>query len=336
VLNLGFLAFGVNHLAMALERSSGATTTSGIPPPGCRSWWSLRLLPILICLGPVGVALERGQADLLVLALLCGMLGAVMARRSIAAGLWLSGAICLKVFPLYLLVYPLWRRDWRLIASCALGLLLGLFIIPAAFLGTAKTLDYTREWNRVLVEPGLVGGKDRSRAGELLDINATDSQSLVALIHRWHNLDETIAIPRRLRSRPLERWATAAHWATVALLTALTVLAAGWAGRRTPFAEELFLGALAIIMLLASPVSHFHYFTLAVPLAAGLLIAARGGGVYPRGRWRWLLLAVAAANVLPLLPGLEALRDLGLASIAALALWCAAMATIRHQVEIAS
>ena len=64
-----------------------------------------------------------------------------------------------------------------------------------------------------LIEPALLGGSDRSRAGELLDVNATDSQSFVALIHRWHNLDETVRLPRPLRSRPLETWAKPAHWA---------------------------------------------------------------------------------------------------------------------------
>ena len=67
VLNFLFLAFAVNHLATALERATAADR-GGIPPPGSRSWWSLRLLPILICIGPIGVALERGQADLLLLA----------------------------------------------------------------------------------------------------------------------------------------------------------------------------------------------------------------------------------------------------------------------------
>ena len=331
LLNLGFLAFAVNHLASVLERTT-AGVTSGIAPPGCRRWWSPRLLPVLICLGPVAVALERGQADLLLLALLCGMIGAILARRSIAAGMWLAGAICLKVFPLYLLVYPLWRRDWRLLASCVLGLIVGLIVIPAGFFGPAKALGYAREWNQVLIEPALVGGKDRSRAGELLDINGTDNQSVVALIHRWYNLGETISLPRRLRTRPLASWATPAHWSIGLLLTALTVTAAGWRRRAAPLAEELFVAALAVIMVITSPVSHLHYFTLAVPLATGLVIVGRGDAVYPQGKWRWLFALVAAANLVPLLPGLEALRDLGMASLAALAMWCAGTITVRRQI----
>ncbi|HKD66369.1 MAG TPA: glycosyltransferase 87 family protein [Candidatus Binataceae bacterium] len=322
LLNLLFLAFAVNHLGRALERSSAADC-GGIPPPGSRQWWSLRLLPILICIAPIGVALERGQADVLLLAMLCAMIAAILAGRSVTAGLWMAGAICLKLFPLYLLLYPLWRRDLRLIAACALGLLLGLAVIPAAYFGPGKAFSYAREWNHVLIEPALFGGSDLSRAGELLDINATDSQSFVALVHRWYNLDESVTMPRRLRSRPLEPWAKPAHWLVAIILTAVTLLAARWRLRGSPLAEALFLGGLAIIMVLASPVSHLHYLALAVPSAMGLVMAARGDAVYPRGGWLWFFAAAALCGLLAVLPGLEVLRDLGLAAVGALALWCA-------------
>jgi alpha-1,2-mannosyltransferase len=320
LLNLALLGFAVNTLASALERRL-CGHTDGIPPPGCRAWWMLRLLPILIFIAPIGVALERGQADLLLLALLCAMVAAVIAGRSLIAGLWLSAAICIKLFPAYLLIYALWRRDFRLIAGCGLGLIVGLIMIPAAYFGPARAVAYAREWNHVLIEPALLGGSDRSRAGELLDINGTDSQSFVALLHRWYNLSETVSLPRRLRSRPLERWATPAHWAIAALLTVLTLPAARWDRRKSALGEELFLSCLAVIMLLSSPVSHLHYFTLAVPLAMGLVVAGRSGAaVYPRRNWSWLFAAVSLSGMLPLLPGLEALRDLGLAAIGALAL----------------
>jgi alpha-1,2-mannosyltransferase len=332
VLNLLFLAFAVCYLAGALERGA-ALSASGIPPPYSRSWWSLRLIPILVCIGPIGVALERGQADLLVLALLCGMIGAIIAGRSFAAGLSLAGAICLKLFPLYLLIYPLWRRDWRLIAGCALGLVLGLAVIPAVFLGPAKTMSYAREQNEVLIQPALFSGTDRSRAGELLDIDATDNQSFIALIHRWHNFDQTVAVRRELRTRPLERWAKAAHCSIAVFLTMLTLLGARWCRQAPPLAEALFLGSLAIIMILSSPVSHLHYFTLALPLAMALLMAERGDGVYPDRMWLWFFAGVSACGTAPLLPGLQALRDLGLASFSALGLWCAGTIALGRDVQ---
>jgi hypothetical protein len=55
----------------------------------------------------------------------------------------------------------------------------------------------------------------------------------------------------------------------------------------------------------------------------------RGQGVYPRRNWIYLFAAVAASGMLPLLPGLETLRDLGMASFGALALWGAGTITLR-------
>lgn len=333
LLNLLFLAFAVNTLASALERATAADA-GGIPPPWSRSWWSIRLLPVLICIAPIGVALERGQADLLMLALLCAMIGAIIAGRNFEAGLWLAGAICIKLFPAYLLIYAVWRRDWRLSAGCAFGLIVGLIVIPSAVFGPAKTVSYAREWNHVLIEPALFGGTDQSRAAELLDVNATDSQSFTALLHRWHNLRETVRLPRPLRSRPLERWATPAHWSIAILLTALTLLAAGKHPPTSALGEMLFLGGLAIIMVLSSPVSHLHYFTLAVPLAMGLLAMARSNAVYPSRKWCWLFATVALCGALPLLPGLDALRDLGLAGLGALALWCAGTIALMRGAQV--
>jgi len=330
VLNLLFVGWAANHLAVAMERAVAARY-GGIPPPGSQAWWALRLLPIVICLPPIGVALERGQADLLVLAMLCGFIAAAIAGRSFAAGMWLAGAICVKVIPLYLLLYPLWRRDWRMIAWCALGVVIGILMIPAALLGPAKAIGYTREWNRVLVEPAMFAGKDRSRVPELLDINGTDNQSFVALIHRWRNFDETVTKPRRFRSRPLEAWAKPAHWSIALLLTALTLLAASWRrASASPIAEELFAGCLMVLMILSSPVSHLHYFSLLMPLAMGLMVAGRGDDVYPSRKWVWLFGAVVASGALPLLPGLGALRDLGMASFGALTLWSAGLITMRR------
>src|SRR5204863_4567314 len=141
------------------------------------------LLPILACLPAVGGSLMRGQVDMLLLALLCGTLAARLRGRSAWAGLLLAGAICVKVIPAFLLIEPLWRRDGRCLAGCLLGLGLGLVVIPAAALGPERTLAYYEEWAHVLIEPALGAGADQSRAKELIEVTATDSQSLQATLH---------------------------------------------------------------------------------------------------------------------------------------------------------
>ena len=65
----------------------------GRPPvrnqsPGCWRWWTLRILPLLLVLPEVLGTLGRGQVNLLLLALLCGAIGAVLRKRSRLAGVF--------------------------------------------------------------------------------------------------------------------------------------------------------------------------------------------------------------------------------------------------------
>jgi hypothetical protein len=167
----------------------------------------------LSCLPALGASLVRGQVDPLLLVLLCGMAAAALRGRSGQAGFWLAGAICLKVIPAFLLVYPLWRRDGRWLAGSAAGLVLGLGIVPAAVFGPGQTLAYYREWQEVLLRPALTEGGDQTRAQELTQITATDSQSLLAILHNTRYLDRATRPPV---ASPYERWA---HWGAGGLLT---------------------------------------------------------------------------------------------------------------------
>src|SRR5260370_36728864 len=101
----------------------------------------------------MGYSLTRGQVSLLVLLLLCGAAAALLRGRRLQAGLWLAGAICLKVIPAFLLLYPLYRRDGRCLAGCAGGLVLGLAVIPAAVFGPARAVAPYPEWTPVLLWP---------------------------------------------------------------------------------------------------------------------------------------------------------------------------------------
>jgi hypothetical protein len=310
------LAAGVHTLARALEEQA-APALGGIPPTGCRRWWMLRVVPVLACITPIGHTLMRGQVNLLLLTLLCATAAALVRGRSRRAGLWLSGAICLKVIPAFLLLVPLWRRDFRCLAACALGLVIGLLVIPAAVFGLPRTLEYYREYDEKLLRPAQGRGTDQSRAEELIMMTRNDSQSVLAAIHnslhpdRLHRPDHpTVAV----------RWTARI---VVSFLTVCTLLAAGWRRTAGGAAVVLFLGALVLDMLLYSPVCHLHYFSLLVPLVMGLLDCRWKGQANPRlGKGLLLLFAAnVVGNMLPNLPGMELVRDLGLAMYASLALW---------------
>jgi hypothetical protein len=244
------------------------------------------------------------------------MAAAVIRGHRARAGGWLAGAICLKVIPAFLLLVPLWRRDGRCLLSVGLGLVLGLGLVPVAVFGPARTLAYYQEWTRVLVRPGLGAGEDASRAHELIDATATDSQSFQAVIHNTRYPDGLI------RPRQVAPAVRVAHWLLGGLLTGLTLLA----GRRRQgdaVSQVLCLGALTLIMILLSPVCHLHYFCLAVPLVMGLLAAAweRRTTLFPGWALLGLLAVNGTANALPHFATLQRLRDGGLATYAALLLW---------------
>jgi hypothetical protein len=309
----------VHLLARAVEETSPRAALRD-QPRGNQRWWALRIWPLLACLPTITATLMRGQVNLLLLLLLCGMLAAHLRGRRAQAGLWLAGAICLKLIPAFLIVYPLWRRDVRCLAACAGGLVLGLGIIPAAVLGPQRTLACYEEWTNVLIRPGLGKGEDPARAKELLEATATDSQSFVILFHNFQNPDRDT---RPLQPAPELR---AAHWLLGGALTLVTLLASGWR-HATRYGTLLAGGALMLLMLLLSPVCHLHYFCLGLPLVMGLLV------------WRWerqpdntmtpqlglgfaiLLIVNGVANMVPHVPGLELTRDIGLAAGGTLLLW---------------
>lgn len=292
-----------------------------------RRWWLLRMLPVLVCLPPIGHTLMRGQANLLLLALICGMMAAALRGRRFLAGVSLAGAICLKIFPAFLLLYPLWRRDGRCLAGCAAGLFIGLILIPVVALGPQRMVDSYRQLAIVLVGPALGLGEDQSRADELIEVTATDSQSFLAAIHNTLHLD------RNQRPKTASATVRRAHWLLGAAFTLLTLLAARSRRQEAGLAPVLFLGALTLIMILCSPVCHTHYFVLSLPLVMGLLARdwqRRGTTDLSPGLTSLLALQIVG-NTLPLLPPFEILKDIGLALYTALTLWSVACVVLWKQ-----
>ncbi|HVS39004.1 MAG TPA: glycosyltransferase family 87 protein [Gemmataceae bacterium] len=321
VLNVAFLAIAVHWLASALEERGDAVCR---PQSHNGRWWQLRLAPVLVCLPMIGHTLMRGQVNLLLLLLLCGMVTASLRGRRLQAGLWLAGAICLKLIPAFLLLYPLSRRDGRCLVGCAIGLVAGLGLIPAAAFGPARTATYFEEWTKVLILPGLGAGEEGSRDKELIDATATDSQSFQSTIHNTMYPNWATRPPQ---PSPLVR---GAHWLLASCLTLVTL----WAGRRRigdRAAEVVAFGALVVMMLVSSPVSHTHYFCLALPLTMGVTALWQRSGGRGLSAVLWLVGTFAvAANIVALLPGLELIRDCGAVFYAALLLWLTGIVLLRR------
>jgi len=101
--------FAIN---VALLISSIALLARYVRPVYAKWLW---LAPIFFI--PIWQALYLGQITIIMLALLVGVWIAVKRDHPITAGVLLALAVWIKVFPILLVVYFLWKRDWAVIIS---------------------------------------------------------------------------------------------------------------------------------------------------------------------------------------------------------------------------
>ena len=322
-LSVGCLWLAVNWLAGALGRAAPERWTF---PRGSRAWWAIRVVPILLCLMAVGRTLSRGQANMILLLLFCGMIALLLENRRFLAGLCLAGAICIKVFPAFLILHAIVRRDFRFLAGVGTGLLIGLVLVPLAVMGPERTAAAYRRFDEVVLRPGLRIGPETTQRMELT--NAADSQAFMALLRNYR-------FPARsTRPQEIDAPFRAAGWAVGALLAGAT-LAVGMRSRQSdPISAILFLGTLIVIMLPISPACHVHYFVFALPLVLALVADAWERHSFPHlGSGLTTLIALTiAVDISASLPVTNHwLMDFGLPLYATLALWVAGIVVLRKR-----
>lgn len=321
--------------------------------PGSRRWWYARTIPLYVCVGGIGHSLGRGQVNLLILALIAAAFVATARGRRFTSGVWLAAAAVVKVIPAFLVLFPLVRRDGRSLAGFAAGSVVLLGVVPALVWGIDGAIDSNRKVLELVVKPGTTGGGDQTRAKELTDATSTDSQSFLAVIHAATHPDPAT------RPETASRETRLLHWGAGSLLTLITI-GVGWFVMRpnplTPFPGKeggtgfppspfrggdgggvanslVFLGCLCAVMLMASPVSHMHYYAFALPLVAGVWLrslAHRPGHVLA-DRWTTaVLIAWGLSTALPLFPGpiFDRLRENGFGVLATVGLWAFGVGTI--------
>ncbi len=112
LLSLAVLFWAVHWIATALEKRSPDPRIRTMAA-GCRRWWCNRFLPIMICLVQIGGTLSRGQVNFLVILCVAGAFATLLRGQNLRSGMFLGAAVCVKVIPAFLLLFPLWRRDGR-------------------------------------------------------------------------------------------------------------------------------------------------------------------------------------------------------------------------------
>lgn len=317
---------GVHILAKALEDTSIDSSVRG-QPAFCQRWWALRILSILILLPAIGRGQMRGQVDMLLVLLLCVTAASLLRNRRFRAGLWLSGAICIKMIPAFLLLLPTWRRDWRMLSGSVMGLVFGMIVIPIIAMGPDRVFAGYHDFYGDTILAGISGNTKGLLGGELTGIASTDSNAPMVILH---NIMHPITA-----SRP-EVAATGvrlAHWLIGFLLTIITLFAAGWKNSGRYFSgrveatprEIVFLGSLLLIMFIISPVFSPHYVSIALPLITVLLSTIWDLYSYPNIPWGWKVLFWLLV-MSHLLTSIDRwifwyLRDFGLVLLTTLLLW---------------
>src|SRR5262249_39974869 len=117
------------------------------------------ILAVALALRPIVGDLMHGNVNIFILFLVVGALMAVRRQWDTAAGLLLGLAIACKVTPALFVPYFLWKRAWRLLAGCAAGLFLSLWLVPGLCLGFHDNQCLLRDWADQMLVPYLVNGR---------------------------------------------------------------------------------------------------------------------------------------------------------------------------------
>lgn len=311
--NVILLFYGIHQIASIFEIGEPREHRMN------RRWWSLRIVPLLVCLPCVGSSLNQGQVTPLLFAMIASGIAAIGRSQNFMAGLWIALAASAKIYPAFLIIGLIYRKNGLALVGILVGLFLGIIALPVIAYGPQQTLRSYQELNSVLIGPTFGWSDDTSRVNELLSTKGPRSQSIVSMI-------TNAMYPDRL-TRPSKSPAIARilHWSIGAAMIAVTF----WSFRKLrplpPFQnrshEALMMSSLSLIMILICPVTHLHYLMLALPAAITLLAIDRGPNVYPSISLLLIYSVHMATVVISQMPGCELLKELAVPGYGIFALW---------------
>jgi len=241
---------------MTAQLSNAMTGSGRTPDP-----W-LEALPGIVTITFVFDMFDLGQPNLVLLAMM--LLGFRWLWQERA---WLSGgmfalAAAIKVFPVAVLPYLLWRRRWASATSMVACLGIFLFLVPAPIRGFERNVSELATWYR-----GMVGSNSEQGFGQRDAQNwSWVNQSVIAVTHRlvrpvnYNQIDP--AKPAQYMN-VVDLDYKAANWIVLSVFAALGLGFIGIIPARSKMtsrsaAEEV--GILFCLMTIASPLARQYYF----------------------------------------------------------------------------
>lgn len=241
---------------IASQLSNAMTGSQRIPGP-----W-LAALPGFATLTFVFDMFDLGQPNLVLLALMLYGFWLLQCGRPILSGSMFALATAIKVFPVAVLPYLLWRRRWASATSMMAFLVVLLFVLPAPIRGFDRNVSELKAWFQ-----GMVGTSSEKGFGQRDTQNwSWINQSIIAVTHRLvrpvnYNQDDPNRPPAYMNIADVDF--RTANWIVVAvsgLIGLAFVLVLPPASRLTPRADAEELGILFCLMTVASPLARQYYF----------------------------------------------------------------------------
>lgn len=257
--------------ALGATKKNDAWTLWQMPLSDAWTWWQV---PVLLASPWLVSGLMRCQASEFMIWLMIAAIYFWWRGRPALGGMALAAAGLIKAFPVALLAYFAWRRQWRFIGAFLFFLVLGGFILPSTVYGWQKNLDYWQQWGQIVAGPALSANDSREGNflyAQLLDSQKPRNQSLEALLLSLKTPPQLI--------KPL--------LAAIAL-SMLAVMA--WIAKRADAKTQIVVvSAFVMWNLLIPPISETHYFgLLLLPLAVLTAISLGENDRFAR----WLALGV--------------------------------------------
>jgi hypothetical protein len=178
------------------------------------------------------------------------------------AGSLFALATAIKIFPVAVLPYLVWRRQWSALASMLVFLGVFLFVVPAPVRGFQHNLAELKTWYE-----GMVASSSEKGFGQRDEQNwSWVNQSIIAVTHRLtrpvnYNQDDPAKPVRTMNLVDISF--KAANWIvlTVSLAIGLGFVAVMPArAKTTPRSNAEELGILFCLMTVASPLARQYYF----------------------------------------------------------------------------
>ena len=252
---------------------------------------------------------DLGQPNLVLLALMLFGFWLLQHGRPWIGGSMFALATAIKVFPVAVFPYLIWRRQWTAVAGMVVFLGVFLFVLPAPFRGFQHNVFELKTWYQ-----GMVGSSSEKGFGQRDEQNwSWVNQSIIAMTHRLVRPIDYFQDDRKRGSATMNVIDVSYKTANLIVLAVSGLIGLGfiWSllprSKLTPRSRAEELGVLFCLMTVASPLARQYYFMwLFLPLTVLMHRAADDPRPNVRtGTW-WLLGVVGALMALsiPVFPAM--------------------------------